>query len=85
MSDGHKYRWMVNSSDVISDAELTELETKIPLDSFYNEYEYSGNFIISKDVIERDSAVEHMCCGIVTKDVLLDSGEWIYFAFDYGH
>jgi len=49
------------------------------------EEEYSGNFIFTKNLIDREVAVESMCCGINTKDIELSNGETVYFAFDYGH
>ena len=72
-------------SDYISDEELVELESKLPFDEYVTGYEYSGNFIITKDLVEREWAVESMCCGIVIKDIELSTGSTIYFAFDYGH
>lgn len=84
----HRLRYMVSSdSPEITDAELDELETKLPFDKYMDndEYEYSGNFIITKTWWDRDDAVYNMCCGIVTKDVELANGQTIYFAFDYGH
>ena len=72
-------------SPEITDSELEELMTKLPFDEYFDDYEYSGNFIITKDIVEREFAVENMCCGIIVKDVELSNGETIYFAFDYGH
>jgi hypothetical protein len=81
----HRLRWMVRDFfENITDEELDYLETKLPIGQYLN-YEYSGNFIITKDVIKRDAAVENMCCGIVTKDVEMPINKWLYFAFDYGH
>jgi len=71
-------------SDDISDEELDELETILPFDDYFT-YEFSGNFIITKNLVEREWAVENMCCGIVVKDIELSNGSSIYFAFDYGH
>jgi len=84
----HKLRWMIRDlSENISDKELDELETKLPIEEYldHDKYEYNGNFIISKNKNSRDKAVENMCCGITEKDVELSNKQFIYFAFDYGH
>lgn len=80
-------KYIPTESPEITDDELFELTTLLDFDSYFNrdEYEYAGNFIITKDVQDRDEAVFNMCCGIIVKDVPLSSGEVIYFAFDYGH
>jgi len=81
----HRLRNYIHvDSPYISDDELDEVENIIDFDEF-EEYEYSGNFIFTKDLVDREVAVENMCCGIITKDIELSSGETIYFAFDYGH
>ena len=72
-------------SPIISDAELEEFATIVDFDQFGRDYEYAGNYIITKDIQERDYSMENMCCGIFHKNVLLNNGETIYFAFDYGH
>ena len=74
-------------SEEITDEELSELETKLPFGEYFDneQYEFNGNFIITKNLVERELAVESMCCGIVVRDVELSNGETIYFAFDYGH
>ena len=76
-----------NDSEEITDDELWELETKLPFNEYFDneQYEFNGNFIITKNLVERECAVEHMCCGIVVRDVELSNGQTIYFAFDYGH
>ena len=71
-------------SEPISDEELNEVENKINFDEFLG-YENADNFIFSKSVTNRDSAVLKMCCGIESGEVELTSGTKIYFAFDYGH
>lgn len=82
----HRLRpWVRIAEDEISDEELDEVERHITVDNFLSFYEYAGNFILSSMVEERDEAVRHMCCGIITRDIQLDSGRWLYFAFDYGH
>ena len=89
----HKLRRYVDSeSPIITDEELDEVESKIKSDKcvgsfseYAESYEYSGHFIFTKNVVDRDVAVENMCCGIITKDINLSNGETIYFAFDYGH
>lgn len=81
----HRLRHIVHpNSPEITDEELDDVETKISYDE-YSEYEYSGNFVLSKNQIDRDNAVAYMCCGIVEKDVELSNGQMVYFAFDYGH
>lgn len=85
---GHRLRYMVNSeSGEITDEELNELEEKLPMDQYLDNelYEYSGNFIITKSAFDRSNAKRDMCCGIISEDVPLKSGEVLYFAFDYGH
>lgn len=81
----HRLRRYVDSkSPTITDEELDEVESKINFDECLDE-EYSGNFIFTKNLIDREVAVESMCCGIETKDIELENGETVYFAFDYGH
>lgn len=81
----HRLRYMVHTDSAeISDAELNEFEKEINMD-VYKEYEYSGNFIITKNVEDRDDAMTRMCCGIIYHDVSLSNGDTLYFAFDYGH
>ena len=81
----HRLRYYVDSdSPTITDKELDEVESKMNFEECRNE-EYSGNFIFTKNLSDREVAVENMCCGIITKDIKLENGETIYFAFDYGH
>lgn len=81
----HRLRCYVDyDSPTITDAELDEVESKMDFDECLNE-EFSGNFIFTKNLVDREVAVESMCCGIITKDIELANGETIYFAFDYGH
>jgi hypothetical protein len=82
----HRLRYCVDSeSPTISNDELNEVIEKIPYDEYNEDYECSGNFILTKDQAVRDERVTNMCCGIITEDIKLASGEMIYFAFDYGH
>lgn len=82
----HRLRMYVDSeSSTITNEELDEVESKINFDEYLEDYEYSGNFIFTKNLVDREVAVENMCCGIITKDIELSNGETIYFAFDYGH
>lgn len=84
----HRLRFMIRDLSTITDKELDEFASLIPIGAYMDDtfnYEYSGNFIITKDLVERDEAVTSMCCGVVTKDVALSNGETLYFAFDYGH
>ena len=71
-------------SPEISDSELEEIESMANFDDFYD-YEYCGNFILTKNLVDREVAVESMCCGIYVRDFKLSNGETVYFAFDYGH
>jgi hypothetical protein len=81
----HRLRCYVDSnSPTITDVELDEVESKMNFDECLEE-EYSGNFIFTKNLVDREVAVESMCCGIDTKDIELSNGEIVYFAFDYGH
>jgi len=83
----HRLRYYVHAESVISDVELDEVETLIDFDAYRDQeqYEYNGNFIFTKNSLDRDEAVYGMCCGIVTKDIELANEVIIYFAFDYGH
>lgn len=81
----HRLRYMVDQDSTISDTELDEIEGLLPMDEYFDEYEYCGGFILSKSVATRDEAVSNMCCGIMTRDIKLSNGEEVYFAFDYGH
>lgn len=82
----HRLRKYVDqiSDEEISDEELIEFETLIDFDDCLS-MEYAGNFIITKNLVNRELEVETMCCGIETKDIKLSNGEWIYFAYDWGH
>ncbi len=81
----HRLRCYVDSdSPIITDTELDEVEGKINFDECLEE-EYSGNFIFTKNLTDREDAVESMCCGIYVNDIELSNGETVYFAFDYGH
>ena len=81
----HRLRYYVDSeSPIITDKELDEVESKMNFEECRNE-EYSGNFIFTKNLIDREVAIENMCCGIIAKDIKLENGETVYFAFDYGH
>lgn len=81
----HRLRWWVSSqSEEITDVELDELERHIKVDEYLS-LEYAGNFILTSSLVEREEALELMCCGIINDDIRLDSGRWLYFAFDYGH
>ncbi len=93
----NKLRCYVDSeSPSITDEELNEAERIIisggrgdmyfkDFDEYSDYFEYGGNFILTKNLVARELAVENMCCGIITKDLKLSNGETIYFAFDYGH
>lgn len=79
--------FVTSTSPEITDEELQEVEDKFKISQYFDndEYEYNDSHIITKNLTERDDAVQHMCCGIGIEDFKLDSGEVIYFAFDYGH
>ncbi len=86
--EDHRLRRMIEPLSDFSNRELDEIETLLPFDDYFDQeqYEYSGNFILSNHATERDEKVEnHMCCGIVKKDIKLSNGMDVYFAFDYGH
>lgn len=75
-----------NGNDMTND-EFVEFEN---LTSFYKYmddelYEYNGNHIISKDSSVVYNRVRNMCCGIINESVQLSNGEYVYFAFDFGH
>lgn len=81
----HRLRQYIDiNSDYITDEELNIVEEKINFNEYLNEYEYSGNFIFTTNLIDRETAVKNMCCGIITHDIHLNN-KTIYFAFDYGH
>jgi hypothetical protein len=81
----HRLRCYVDSeSPTITNEELDEVERKMCFDECLSE-DFSGNFIFTKNLINREVALKNMCCGIISKDIDLDNGETIYFAFDYGH
>ena len=85
ISSFHRLRKYIDyDSPEITDEELDEVEGKIDFDE-YLVREYSGNFIFTKNLVDRNEAVKDMCCGIEVKDIELENGETIYFAFDYGH
>jgi hypothetical protein len=79
-------RFMVVGSQ-ITDEELKEFESLIPIKNYMDneEYEYNGNFILTKDLTLLNKHLENLCCGIISHNVILQSGETLYFAFDYGH
>lgn len=77
--------YIPNTSPEITDAELAELDSILDIDQIRDDYEYAGSFIITKDYGQREEAVQTMCCGIYTKDIMLSNGQEVYFAFDYGH
>ena len=75
------------TSPQITNKELQEVEDKINIRKYFDDrlYEFNSHHIITKSLEERNNALERMCCGIREEDIILDSGEIIYFAFDYGH
>lgn len=85
------YRWIIkNQNDNFTDNELLEAIEKFNLIYYMGEdssieYEYIGNFILTKDKDFFNNCVDNMCCGIHTFDNILSNNEKIYFAFDYGH
>jgi len=81
----HRLRCFVDlNSPTITDTELDEVESKMNFDECLEE-ECCGNFIFTKNLVDREIAVESMCCGIDIRDIELSNGEIVYFAFDYGH
>lgn len=82
----HRLRRFVDiESPEITDVELDEVLDKIEFDRILEEYDFASSFIFTKNLSNREVAVESMCCGIETKDIELSNGQTIYFAFDYGH
>jgi hypothetical protein len=82
----HRLSRMVDpQSPEITHDELDEVEPLIMPYIDNENYEYSGNFIITKSRNDIDSATNEMCCGIVNQEFTLKNGTIIYFAFDYGH
>lgn len=83
----HKIAYMVHPDSEISNEELDELYSIFHQAGYFDgdKYEYSGNFILTTDVAERDEALTKMCCGIVSKDYKLKTGKEVYLGFDYGH
>ena len=67
--------------------QLDEVAASLPFDSYFDgdEYEYSGNFIITTDEQVFDEHYQQMCCGKVREELVLDCGTKVYFGFDYGH
>ena len=81
----HRLRYMVDEdSEYISNEELDSLEEMVDFDEFFEEYEFSGSFILTTNIADRDEAVCGMCCGIVTRDFKVGEKD-IYLAFDWGH
>jgi hypothetical protein len=72
------------ASESITDDELCQVDNLIDFDE-YEDWEHSGHFILTKDGGEISDAVDGMCCGIHEEEIELESGEIVYFAFDYGH
>jgi hypothetical protein len=83
----HPLRRIAKGLPFITDEQLDEVKTLIPFDKYYDEdkYQFSGNFILTKDEDLWHDSVRRMCCGIIDFPVDLSNGERIYFAFDYGH
>jgi len=83
----HSLRRMAKGLPFITDEELDEVKTLINFDRYFDEeeFQFSGNFILTKDEDLWHDSVRRMCCGIIDFPVLLSNEERIYFAFDYGH
>jgi hypothetical protein len=79
--------WQTADSPEITDEEFEELSKIVPVEKFtdWEEYEYSGNFILSKDIVEVEEARMSMCCGIMMFSYELSTGDTVHLAFDYGH
>lgn len=85
-----KDNWNIDISDKLTENEIIELTNIenfiIFCDCFLDEqYEYSGNLVITEDKYHFKKCVGEMCCGIYTDDAVLSSGKKVYFGFDYGH
>lgn len=72
-------------SDPLSNKELDEICDIIDYSKIHDEYEYCDHFIFTTSLEERDEAITNMCCGIISKEIILQNGKIIYYAFDYGH
>jgi hypothetical protein len=85
----HRLREFVDENlDNFTDSELDEIDNHILFiydPNFDDEYEYNNNFILTKNLVEYEIAVSHMCCGIHFQEIKLKNGQIVYFAFDYGH
>lgn len=82
-------KFHINTKE-FSDLEITEILksdmiTRYENLDFSNDYEYAGNYILTKDLEKFGIAQSKMCCGIYTDTFRLKSGKYIYFGFDYGH
>jgi hypothetical protein len=73
--------------DEFTDSELKELLTLLPFDEYfdYEKYEYSGNYILTKDYDKFEQHMNRCCCGVVDNNIELSNGQMTYFGFDYGH
>lgn len=82
--------WLRNiidkDSDFISDEELDKLVEHPDFEIYFDSehYEFCGNYILTTNLVDREEAVQNMCCGIHVEDFEVN-GKDIYFAFDYGH
>lgn len=80
-------RRMAKGLPFITDEELDEVKTLIDFDRYFDEdeFQFSGNFVLTKDEDLWHNELDRMCCGIIAFAVDLSNGEKVYFAFDYGH
>lgn len=84
--DRHIIRHFVGiQSEPLSDKELDEICEIINYSKLNEDYEYSGNFIFTTSLVERDKYITNLCCGIIYDEIKLSNGKTIYYTFDYGH
>jgi hypothetical protein len=53
-------------------------------ETFDEEYQYSGNFAICKNVEDWERECSP-CCGTSVQEIELPTGRKVFFCFDYGH
>lgn len=80
-------RRMAKGLPFITDEELDEVKNLIDFDRYFDEdeFQFNGNFVLTKDEDLWHDEVDRMCCGIIAFREELSNGQMIYFAFDYGH
>lgn len=84
--DGFKENYLnelnITSEELLECSKMFEILLQ---KDFEEEYEYDGNYLITKDKTQFKKHIQTLCCGIHTDEYKLKSGETVYFVFDYGH